>query len=318
MPSNWERHGYGYAIYVNVPYPFEIDEPNVPETDNPVGSYRRDFKIPESWDGRDIFLQFGAVSSAFHVWVNGAYVGYSEGSKTPSEFDITSLAKTGINTVAVEVYRWSTGSYLEDQDFWSLSGIQRDVNLYVRPRQRVRDFFAHAGHSGEFRMEVELANSGDAAHEMSLMVEILDGKSSISTQVSPLRVEPGATSATLSRRIKNVKAWSAEEPNLYTLLIFLKDEAGETVEVIVKRIGFRTAEIVNARFLINGRLVKMKGANLHEHHDRHGHVIDEDTMLQDIKLMKAANLNAVRTSHYPFPERFYELTDPRSRKNFCH
>lgn len=309
VPSNWERHGYGYAIYVNVPYPFEIDEPSVPEVDNPVGSYKRDFEIPEAWDGRDIFLQFGAVSSAFQVWVNGEYVGYSEGSKTPSEFDITSFAKSGTNAVAVEVYRWSTGSYLEDQDFWSLSGIQRDVNLYARPKQRVRDFFVHAGHGGDFRLEVELLSNEAGTRNMSVLVEILDGKSSIFSQVSPLNVESGSTSASFEGRIKDVKAWSAEIPNLYTLLIFLKDEAGETVEVISRRIGFRTARIVNGRFLINGRLIHLKGTNLHEHHDDNGHVIDEETMLRDIKLMKAANLNAVRTSHYPFPERFYELTD---------
>lgn len=314
VPSNWERHGYGYPIYVNVPYPFEIDEPNVPDEENPVGSYKREFDIPERWEGRDIFLQFGAVSSAFHIWVNGEYVGYSEGSKTPSEFDITMFAKTGANTIAVEVYRWSTGSYLEDQDFWSLSGIQRDVSLYARPHQRIRDFFVHAGLNddytvGDFTMEVEIDNSDDSARQMSVIVELLDGTSSIFTQVSPLQVGPGATTAFFAKRIDNVKAWSAEKPDLYTLLIFLKDKGSETVEVISRRIGFRTSEIVNGRFLINGRLVKLKGANLHEHHDVHGHVIDEETMLQDIRLMKAANMNAVRTSHYPFPERFYELTD---------
>ncbi len=127
VPSNWERQGYGYPIYVNVPYPFAIDEPHVPADLNPVGSYRHEFGVPESWEGRDVFLNFGAVSSAFYVWINGQYVGYSEGSKTPSEFDVTAFVRPGRNLLAVEVYRWSTGSYLEDQDFWSLSGIQRDV-----------------------------------------------------------------------------------------------------------------------------------------------------------------------------------------------
>ncbi|MGI9199683.1 MAG: sugar-binding domain-containing protein, partial [Woeseiaceae bacterium] len=141
VPSNWEREGYGYAIYVNVPYPFEIDEPNVPTEENPVGSYKRNFEVPDDWSGDEIFMEFGAVSSAFYVWVNGEYVGYSEGSKTPSEFNITNVVHSGENTVAVEVYRWSTGSYLEDQDFWSLSGIQRDVRLFARPKVRLRDYF---------------------------------------------------------------------------------------------------------------------------------------------------------------------------------
>ena len=145
VPSNWEREGHGYAIYVNVPYPFNIDEPNVPTEENPVGSYRRDFEVPESWDGDEVFLQFGGVSSAFYVWINGEYVGYSEGSKTASEFRVTDKVRAGSNSIAVEVYRWSTGSYLEDQDFWSLSGIQRDVTLYARPKARVRDYFVHAG-----------------------------------------------------------------------------------------------------------------------------------------------------------------------------
>ena len=136
VPANWEREGHSYAIYVNVPYPFEIDEPNVPTEENPVGSYRRDFEVPESWSGDDIFVEFGAVSSAFYVWINGEYVGYSEGSKTPSEFNVTDFVSSGTNTIAVEVYRWSTGSYLEDQDFWSLSGIQRDVRLFARPKVR--------------------------------------------------------------------------------------------------------------------------------------------------------------------------------------
>ena len=145
VPSNWERHGYGYPIYVNVPYPFDIDEPNVPTEENPVGSYQRAFEVPSNWVGREVFVRFGAVSSAFYLWVNGEYVGYSEGSKTASEFNITKIAKPGKNTIAVEVYRWSTGSYLEDQDFWSLSGIQRDVHLYARPKQRVRDYFVWFG-----------------------------------------------------------------------------------------------------------------------------------------------------------------------------
>ncbi len=181
VPSNWEREGYGYAIYVNVPYPFEIDEPNVPTDVNPVGSYRREFNVSEQWQGEEIFLNFGAVSSAFYVWINGEYVGYSEGSKTASEFKVTDHLTPGTNTIAVETYRWSTGSYLEDQDFWSLSGIQRDVTLYARPKTRVRDYFVHAGlddsyKNGEFEIEVALVNDGDAQINESVAIEIRDGE----------------------------------------------------------------------------------------------------------------------------------------------
>jgi len=313
VPSNWEREGYGIPIYINVPYPFEPDEPNVPTQDNPVGSYRRSFDVPEAWQGKDIFLQFGAVSSAFYLWINGQYVGYSEGSKTPSEFDITDHVTTGENTVAVEVYRWSTGSYLEDQDFWSLSGIQRDVSLYARPKQRVRDFFVHADltdgyRNGDFRIEIEVANTSGSPTSKTLSVEILDGESTLYSETSDLEIDGPAISRTFSTTLPDVKTWSAEAPNLYTLVIATTDDSGTANEFIRQRIGFRTSEIRNGRFRINGRLVRLKGTNLHEHHHVTGHVIDEATMLEDIRLMKAANLNAVRTSHYPFPERWYELT----------
>jgi len=306
VPSNWERHGHGYPIYVNVPYPFEIDEPNVPTEDNPVGSYRRSFEVPEAWSGEQIFVEFGAVSSAFYLWINGEYVGYSEGSKTPSEFNVTDFVRAGDNMIAVEVYRWSTGSYLEDQDFWSLSGIQRDVNIFVRPNARVRDFFAHAGldndyRDGVFEVEIDLFNDGEAAEKV-LAIEIRDGDNVIHTDDASLTLEPGASQHTFESTIENVRQWSAETPNLYTLTITLGDE------IIEQAIGFRTAEIKNGRFLINGKLVRLKGANLHEHHDVTGHVVDEETMLTDIRLMQGANLNAVRNSHYPQPERWYELT----------
>jgi len=198
VPSNWEREGHGYAIYVNVPYPFEIDEPNVPTEDNPVGSYRRTFDVPEAWTDQQVFVEFGAVSSAFYLWINGEYVGYSEGSKTPSEFNVSNFVQPGENSIAVEVYRWSTGSYLEDQDFWSLSGIQRDVSLFARPSIRVRDFFVHASlendyRDGAFSLEVELANDGDAAVEQTLAIEIRDGDRSIHADEATLLLTPGSS-----------------------------------------------------------------------------------------------------------------------------
>jgi beta-galactosidase len=308
VPSNWEREGYGYAIYVNVPYPFEIDEPNVPTQDNPVGSYRRNFDVPDAWSGDEVFLEFGAVSSAFYVWINGEYVGYSEGSKTPSEFNVTDFVNSGENTVAVEVYRWSTGSYLEDQDFWSLSGIQRDVSLYARPSVRVRDYFVHADLQNDYRdgaltLEIEVANETQAAVEKRVRVEVRDGDEVVEAANAILQATPGRSQAEVTLSIAEVKAWSAETPNLYTLLIDLEDS-----EAISQPIGFRTSEIINGRYLINGKLVKLKGVNLHEHHDDNGHVVDAETMLTDIRLMQGANMNAVRNSHYPQPPLWYELT----------
>jgi len=313
VPSNWERHGFGYPIYVNVPYPFEIDEPRVPEDNNPVGSYRRDFELPTQWEENDIFMQLGAVSSAFYLWINGRYVGYSEGSKTPSEFEVTDFVRPGRNSVAVEVYRWSTGSYLEDQDFWSLSGIQRDVSLYARPRLRLRDFFVGAGlvndyRDGRLRLQVELYNATRRKQGVELHVSVLDGDEAVFAESRSKTLERGSTVVELEGLIPSVQAWSAEVPGLYTLALELRDDSGQPLEAVVHKIGFRSVEIANGRFMVNGKPVKLKGANLHEHHHETGHVLDEATMLKDIRLMKAANLNAVRTSHYPFPERFYELT----------
>lgn len=307
VPSNWERHGYGYPIYINVPYAFEIDEPNVPTEKNPVGSYRRDFDVPATWDGDEIFLQFGAVSSAFYVWINGEYVGYSEGSKTASEFRVTDKIIAGSNSIAVEVYRWSTGSYLEDQDFWSLSGIQRDVTLYARPRARVRDYFVHAGLTnnytdGDFHLELALTNDADATVTETATVEIRDRSRVVYSQTADIELQPGDTNYSFATTLDNVRPWSAEYPNQYNLSINLGDE------VISQKIGFRTVEIRNGRFMVNGKLVKLKGVNLHEHDEVTGHVVSEATMLEDIRLMKAANMNAVRNSHYPHQERWYELT----------
>jgi beta-galactosidase len=314
VPSNWERHGYGYAIYVNVPYAFEINEPEVPQDKNPVGSYRRDFQLPLDWQDKQVFLQMGAVSSAFYLWMNGEYVGYSEGSKTPSEFDVSAFVQAGENQLSVEVYRWSTGSYLEDQDFWSLSGIQRDVTLTARNKQYVRDFRVGADlvndyRDGAFTLDVQLANKADTAPKLTVDVELMDGDKSIYQAEQSLTLAGVEGQLAFDTQLQAIRPWSAEYPNLYDMHITLRDAEGEVLESIVRKLGFRNVRIEGNRFLVNGELVKLKGVNLHEHHDRTGHVMDEATMLTDIRLMKAANLNAVRTSHYPMPARFYELTD---------
>ena len=309
VPSNWEREGYGYPIYINVPYPFEIDEPNVPTEDNPVGSYVRDFELPESWREQEVYLQFGAVSSAFYVWINGEYVGYSEGSKTPSEFKVTNVLKPGKNSIAVEVYRWSTGSYLEDQDMWSLSGIQRDVTLTARPKQHVRDFRVIADLINNYQdglLKVTVDMSTEITNKAyQLEAKLLDGEQVLYQQQKTIDQQQLSFEATIS----DVSAWTAETPKLYQLLLTLKDDSNKVLEVISQKPGFKNIHISNGVFLVNGQPVKLKGVNLHEHHDDNGHVLDEATMLKDIALMKQANMNAVRTSHYPFPERFYELTD---------
>ena len=311
VPSNWERHGYGYPIYTNIQYPFAIDEPEVP-SENPVGSYLRTFEIPSEWLQRDVFVQLGAVSSAYYLWINGNYVGYAEDSKTPSEFDATEFVRAGSNTISVEVYRWSTGSYLEDQDFWALSGIQREVSVYARPRQRIRDYFVQASLDTEYRdgclsVEVELTNSAPATLPVVVCVTVLDDERILQTEKVALELPPGGTSHNFSGTISGIQPWSAEIPRQYTLTIELCAAHGATIEAVAQRIGFRSVEVTGGRFLVNGRRVRLKGVNVHEHHQESGHVIDEQTMLRDIQLMKAANINAVRNSHYPFPERWYEL-----------
>ncbi len=307
VPSNWEREGYGYPIYVNVPYPFPIDEPNVPDSRNPVGSYKRNFNLPADWLEERVFLQLGAVSSAFYLWINGQYAGYSEGSKTESEFDITELLRVGPNQIAVEVYRWSTGSYLEDQDFWSLSGIQRDVTMYARPHVRVRDFFARSSldtklEDGKLDLSVELQNDIGSTQSATFSITVQDQSVVLHSARKVLTIEPGISKHNFQATLPNITPWSAEHPKLYQLELHLG------AEIIRQNIGFRRAEIRNGRFLINGQAVKLKGANLHEHHDVKGHVIDEETMRLDIQLMKAANMNAVRNSHYPHQIDWYELT----------
>ncbi|WP_346858052.1 glycoside hydrolase family 2 TIM barrel-domain containing protein [uncultured Draconibacterium sp.] len=336
VPSNWELQGYGVPIYVNHQYEFSdykrpISEEmkfvdkiypanpgKVPHDYNPVGSYRRTFTLPDNWNGRQIFIQFGAVKSAFYLYINGEKVGYSQGSKTPAEWDITKYLKEGENVVAAEVYRWSDGSYLEAQDFWRISGIERDVYIYSTPKVRIRDYFAHADLdekyvNGAFSMEVDLQNHSEKLRSGDYIVEyqILDAnKYKIAGDTQPAKINK-KTDAKLSfvKEIEAPKKWTAETPNLYTLVLILKNEAGEVVETVSSKIGFRKIEIIDAVFCINGVPVTIKGVNRHEHDQYNGHVISEEAIIKEIALMKQFNINAVRTSHYPNAERFYELCD---------
>ncbi|MBL7968626.1 MAG: DUF4981 domain-containing protein [Prolixibacteraceae bacterium] len=312
VPANWEMHGFDVPIYVNVQYPHEATPPTIQKHYNPVGSYKRTFTIPENWKGQDIYLHFGAVSSAMYVWVNEQQVGYSEDSKTPSEFNITKYLKNGKNSLAVEVYRWSDGSYLEDQDFWRMSGITRDVFLMARNPQHIRDYrvsspLVNNYQDGEFKLAVEVVNSSSATPALTLDAVLLDGETKVAEMSQAVQTATQPVTVNLAANVPSAKPWTAENPNLYQLLITLKDETGKTIEVIRQDVGFRTVEIKNAQLLVNGVAIYCKGVNIHEHNDTTGHYLDEQTMLNDIQLMKSHNLNAVRTSHYPQPERWYEL-----------
>ena len=311
VPSNWELQGFGYPIYTNIKYPHDKTPPKIQSHYNPVGSYRTSFTVNKEMLDSDVYLHFGAVSSAMNIWVNGEKVGYSEGSKTPAEFLINKYIKEGENLLAVEVFKWSDASYLEDQDFWRLSGITRDVFLLARNKDHIVDFTVHAGltdnySTGTFNLDVAIKNTNKKKLSLNITLSDATGNNIIDVEEN-LRSQGNKSFFTFSEQVKAVQAWSAEKPNLYQLIIQLKDETGEILESIGNQVGFRSVEIKDGQVLINGRYVYFKGVNLHEHHDRTGHYIDEATMIKDIKVMKLHNINAVRTSHYPQPERFYEL-----------
>ncbi len=312
VPSNWELQGYDYPIYVNVGYIFQGSPPFVTGKHNPVGSYLRKFEIPKTWKDMEIFLHFGAAGSAVNVWVNGEYVGYFEDSKTPAEFNITKFLKHGKNQLAVEIFRWSDASYLEDQDFWRMSGITRDVYLLARNKQHIRDFkitqsLDSTYSNGTFALEIEISNHSGEAASIEIEAELFDNETSLEKFSKLIEAKQSLISCNFSKTIHNVRPWSAEKPNLYNLIITLKNKSGNVLEVLKQDVGFRNIEIKNGKLLVNGQYVYLKGANLHEHNHIKGHVVDYETMMQDIHLMKAHNLNAVRTSHYPQPELWYEL-----------
>lgn len=314
VPSNWELNGYGIPIYVNAGYPFEMNPPYIHHENNPVGSYKREFRVPPLWNNREIFVHFGAVSSAFYLWINEHFVGYSQGSKTPAEFNISPYLKEGKNTISAEVYRWCDGSYLEDQDFWRLSGITRDVYLYSTNKVHIRDFFLKgdldsAYQDGFFSAAVELRNFDTPDSTYRVEVALLDQNKTLYSEEKPVSVHTTIHRLEFADTVAGIQSWSAEDPRLYTVLLALKNEKGRVIEAISHQIGFRRVEIKDQQLLVNGVPVYLKGVNLHEHHDVTGHVVGEETMRLDILRMKSNNINAVRTSHYPQPERWYELCD---------
>lgn len=331
VPGNWELQGFGTPIYTNITYPFKRDAPKVtsePEKHftsflqrNPVGSYSTTFTVPEDWNQKQVFINFGGVQSAMYVWVNGQKVGYSENSMSPAEFDIANYVHKGENKLAVEVYRWCDGSYLEDQDIWRLSGIFRDVDLIARPKTFISDFFVKAVPDNSFdnaTISIDLNIDNRSTQNVSgLYAEAeVSGFSSQGDLVDlsfmekvPVVQQSKQASIELKSLIKQPRLWSAETPDLYHLILKLKNSKNELVDKAECYFGVRKIEVRGDVFYINGKAVKLKGVNRHEQHPRTGRHVSRKTMIRDLELMKQANINMIRTCHYPDDALFYELCD---------
>ena len=328
VPANWEINGYGIPVYINQQNEFPSNQPYAPTEYNPVGCYVHNFNVPAEWNGRNVYINFGAVKSAFYLWINGKFVGYSEDSKTPAEFDITPyLNKSGENTLAVEAYRFSDGSYLECQDYWRLSGITRDVILYSKPKTNVYDFFVKAGlddkyAKGIFEVLIDVNYGKKVPSKLTVEVELVNKNENAKFEVNKLYVEEftkkeliakqnseGHSTIRFKKILDRVEAWSAEKPVLYDMTIRLKDKKGKVIEVVGSKIGFRTSEIKDGQFMVNGKPILIKGVNRHEHDGFTGQYVTRETMEKDIQLMLKNNINTIRTSHYPCDVYLYELCD---------
>ncbi|HEY9077756.1 MAG TPA: glycoside hydrolase family 2 TIM barrel-domain containing protein [Anaerolineaceae bacterium] len=317
VPSNWQMHGYGTPNYTNVNYPYPVDPPRVPQ-ENPVGLYRRAFSVPQSWQNRQVFLVFEGVDSAFYIWVNGRQVGYSQGSHMPSEFNITDYLQPGVNLLAVQVFQWSDASYLEDQDMWRMSGIFRDVYLYSTASIHLRDVrvrtFLENGYKDatlEFAFWLKNYTSELLSYRVTASLcrpedcQTIDLPKPISgTIAEKLEVQHEA-----KFKVLHPLKWSAEEPNLYKLLLSLYDKNGSLIEVEQVNVGFRQVEIHDQQLWVNGVSIKLQGVNRHDTHPDLGHAVSRDSMLEDILLMKQNNINTVRTSHYPNDPYWLDLCD---------
>jgi beta-galactosidase len=316
VPASWETQGFGVPVYTNSPYIFPLNPPYVDNDDLPIGSYRTWFELPASFEGKEIFLYFGSVSGAATVYLNGQRVGYSKAAKTPAEFNISPYLKKGKNLLALQVFKWSDASYLEDQDFWRLAGIERDVLLIARPAVSIEDFLVRGDldknyKNGVFSVDVNIRNfAGQKTGAYYVEVSLLDDKQKkILTKkliVKDIEAKKEQT-VSFSANVPSPKQWSAEFPNLYTTIIELKDRNGQTLELAGCQTGFRKMEIRDKQLLINGKPILFCGTNIHEHHEQFGHYVDEATKLKDIQLMKLHNYNAIRTSHYPQSPEVYKL-----------
>ncbi len=317
VPSNWQMVGYGRPHYTNVIYPFPVDPPRVP-SENPTGCYRRTFSVPVDWRDRPVIIRFEGVDSAFYVWVNGEFVGFSKGSRLPAEFDITPHVRLGENLVAVQVMQWSDGSYLEDQDMWWLSGIFRDVYIYSPPAVQVFDLRVRTELDREYRDAVldaalVIKNSRDTAvKDCKVTLSLVDcnGRAVVSPVSQAVEVAAvGEARIGFKIPVANPMKWTAETPYLYKLLVTLRDDLGRVLSVQQCSVGFRQVEVRNGNLLVNGVPIKIKGVNRHEMHPDLGRAVSLDCMIQDILLMKRHNINAVRTSHYANDPRWYDLCD---------
>ena len=324
VPGNWELQGFGTPVYVNQSYEFcspgyapYWDKPNppyVPKEWNPTGTYRRTFTLPADWDNKEIFLSADGVRGAAFYYLNGKFAGMSKDSKTPARFNVTSLARRGENVIAIQVHRFSDGNYLECQDFWRISGIERDIYMYAQPQIHLTDFKAETPLDGDYRngilkLKVKFANETGKETPFLASYRLLDSKDKLIAQ-SSTRVSYGQTEVEFTpKTIKEPLQWTAETPNLYTLVISLKHTNGDIIEATGCKVGFRTVEIKDKQLMVNGRPILVKGVNYHEHNEYTGHYVPEELMLKDFELWKRYNINTIRTCHYPQQERFYELCD---------
>ncbi len=317
VPGNWEVQGYGTAIYTNQPYEFQTYRPQPPVLPdiNPTGIYSRSFKAAEGWREKDNYLHIAGAKSGVKVIINGKEVGYSEDSKNPAEYLINDYMQDGDNKLTLEITRWSTGSYLECQDFWRISGIERDIFLWSQPKLKIWDFSIRSEleenlRSGDFAADVTLKNDGPSQSEARISYKLDDiyGKT-VSTGQRDISIGPGeCIDIALTDKLASVDAWSAEKPNLYMLELSLS-QGDKVLETVPFHVGFRRLELKGDQFLVNGKAVKFKGVNMHEHNEATGHYVTDDLRIRDIELMKAHNINAVRLCHYPQDKRFYELCD---------
>ena len=327
VPSTWENQGYGTMLYTNMTYPFKKNQPliqtvpgyTVEKEPNPVGSYRRNFTIPQNWDGQEIFLHFDGVYSGMYVWVNGHKVGYSEGANNDAEFNVTKYVKTGDNMIAVEVYKWTDGSYIEDQDMFRFAGIHRRVYLYSTPTTHIRNYFIKSSFAGNdlststFQVEASVCNyDSKKSTPIKLNVDLLDpeGKKlfTLSENITTLKTTE-ETQLKLDQVVKNPLLWSAENPNLYTVILSLTDNEGKELEAMSTKFGFRKIEIKNKRVFVNNEQIFFKGVNRHDTDPKNGKTVSTELMEKDVLMMKQHNINTIRTSHYPNSSKMYAMFD---------
>lgn len=309
VPGIWEVNGYGDPIYTNIGYEFshlmEPAPPKVPTEYNPVGSYRRTISLPDTWKGKEVYIQFGAVRSNLFVWVNGKFVGYSEDSKLPAEFNLTKFVKPGQNLIAFQSMRWCDGNYLECQDMWRITGVSRDVYLYARDPQHIRDIEVIPDLDAEYKngsLNISYEVTGKSKG-FTMKFELLDAGKPVLTQ----EVKTGQNTGKVTLQVTDPAKWTAETPNLYTLITTLSDNKGNLIEEIPQTVGFRKVEIKNAQLLINGKPILIKGVNRHEMDPLTATWVSRERMEQDVRTFKELNINALRTSHYPNDPYMYEL-----------